>query len=120
MLKCEKLNCLIEARYTSVPFSKARQPLLGKGKTAEARRMPEFFFAGSAENICRTVAYALCYHDWADIRLVSKDRLPSFDSRCLHRLIFLGCKNGFKGVHNLKKNPGLQGMATRLITPLSS
>jgi len=37
---------LIEARYTSVPFSKARQPLLGKGKTAEVGRTPESFLLG--------------------------------------------------------------------------
>ena len=46
MLEYGKLNRLIEARYTSVPFSKARQPLLGKGKTAEVGRMPESFLLG--------------------------------------------------------------------------
>ena len=46
VLECRKLNRLIEARYTSVPFSKARQPLLGKGKTAEVGRTPESFLLG--------------------------------------------------------------------------
>ena len=32
----EKLNRLIEARYTRVLFGKARQPQKRKGKTAEA------------------------------------------------------------------------------------
>ena len=46
VLECGQLNRLIEARYTSVPFSKARQPLLGKGKTAEVGRTPESFLLG--------------------------------------------------------------------------
>ena len=46
MLECGQLNRLIEARYTSVPKSKARQPLLEKGKTAEVVRTPESLLLG--------------------------------------------------------------------------
>ena len=46
MLVCGKLNRWIEARASSVPFGKVRQPPKGKGNTAEVDRMPESCLLG--------------------------------------------------------------------------
>ena len=47
MLVLGKIESLeIEARDSSVPFCKARQPQNGKGNTAEAGNLPEGFLLG--------------------------------------------------------------------------
>jgi hypothetical protein len=66
--RMRKTESLIEARYTSVPISKVRQPLLEKGKTAEVERTPESFLLGRQRTSAGLSQMLVkCYQDQADI-----------------------------------------------------
>ncbi len=55
MVVYRKLNRWIEARASSVPSGKGKEPSNGKGETAEVAEVSCAPAAGSSENICRTV-----------------------------------------------------------------
>ena len=57
MVGYSKLNRWIEARASSVPSGKGKEPPGEKGETAEVAEVSCAPAAGPSENICRTVTF---------------------------------------------------------------